>query len=241
MLRRFQLKQLLDVLVTLTMGVAAVVMIWRGVGARSNAQANLSPLKPGIEDVSATRLTTTLDGVQTRGDAKAQVVLIEFADFECPFCRKYHQETFAKVDDDLVASGKVRYAFRHFPLEHVHVNAVAAARAAECASEQGRFWEMRTQLFTRQQEIGRAFWVPPSREMGLEATRFENCLKTASADDRVRRDHEEGTRLGVKVTPTFLLGISQNEAISVLRKIEGAHAFDVFAKAVGGLAASGTR
>ena len=241
MLRRFRLKQLLDAVVTLAMGVAAAIMIWRGVGPPSGVQATTPPPKLAIEDVSSSQLTTTLEGTMSRGSADARIVLIEFADFECPFCRKYHQETFSKVEEELVASGKVRYVFRHFPLEQVHFNAVAAARAAECASEQDKFWEMRAQLFERQPEIGRAFWVPASREMGLQTARFEKCLQTASRDDRIRRDQEEANRLGVKVTPTFLLGVSEGKVVRVFRKIEGARNLNVFTEAVEALASMRTK
>lgn len=227
MFKASAVRQLFDFLVMLAMGVAAVIMIWRGVAAPPPAGAASTPPKPAIEDISSSGLTTTLDDVVTRGDANAPVVLIEFADFECPFCRKYSQDTFARVDEELVASGKVRYGFRHFPLEKVHFNAMAAARAAECASAQDKFWDMRSQLFERQPEIGRAFWVPAAKDLGLQPARFEECLK-ASRDDRIRRDQEEANRLGVKVTPTFLIGIADGRTVRVIRKIEGAHPFNVF-------------
>jgi protein-disulfide isomerase len=229
--RSLRIRALVDLVVTLVMGVAAAVMIWRGIATPERAQARSPSAKPAFEDVSAKQLTTTLEGVPIRGAETAPLILIEFADFECPFCRKYHQEVFPKVDETLVATRKVRYAFRHFPLEKVHFNAIGAARAADCAAKEGKFWEMRAQLFQRQPEIGRAFWVPAARELGLRADSFEDCLRR-SDDTHIRRDQEEAAHLGINATPTFLVGIAEGKSVRVLRKIEGAHAFNVFNETV---------
>src|SRR6185436_20936742 len=84
----------------------------------------------------------TLAGAATKGRASAPLVMLEFSDFECPFCGRYSRETYPQVQREYVDTGKVRYVFRHTPIERIHPQAMKAAEAAECAGTQGKFWEM---------------------------------------------------------------------------------------------------
>ena len=89
--------------------------------------------QPPLEDVYVSTV-----GAQSTGDAKAKVVLVEFSDYQCPFCGRYANETYSKIADDYVKTGKVKYVLRNFPLEQLHPNAEKAAEAAECAGDQGK-------------------------------------------------------------------------------------------------------
>jgi len=240
-LRRIRFRQVIDVSATAVIFCAAALILLRGLAPRSGAQ-QLTGKTAGlaVEDISAKKLVTTLDGAIVQGNRGTNLVLIEFSDFECPFCRKYYQETFEQVRRELVETSKIRYAFRHFPLEKVHFNAIAAARAAECAAYQGKFWEMRAQLFERQPEIGRAFWVSDSEKIGLQPAIFEDCVRKEPGDSRIQADQAEANRLGVTVTPTFLIGVAEGNAVRILRKIEGAHPSKVFTEGVAALTATVT-
>jgi protein-disulfide isomerase len=159
-------------------------------------------------------------------------VLVEFSDFECPFCEKYSREVFELIDRDFVATGRLRYAFRHFPLENVHPNAIAAAEAAECASQQGRFWEMRRLLFAKREELAQRFWRTDAVSIGLDATMFGSCLD-GSAVARVRADMAEGRRLGLNSTPSFVIGVTQPDgSVLIATKIRGAQPYEVFKRAI---------
>src|SRR4051794_7424651 len=95
----------------------------------------------------------SIQGAPARGSADAKVVVIEYSDFQCPYCGKFARETFANVEQKYIAPGRVRYVFRNFPLDESHPKAFKAADAAECANQQGKFWEMHAQLFANQQAL----------------------------------------------------------------------------------------
>ncbi len=164
-----------------------------------------------------------------RGSAEASVTIVEFSDFECAHCAAFHQS----LEDVLHQMGKrVRVVFRHFPLDSacnpkvatpVHPSACMAAVAAECAAEQGKFWQYHNLLFANQQQLGRAFLVQYATRLGMDVARFTDCLGTTEAPERVRDDIEEASRLGVDSTPTvFING----------RKIKGALEPELLSNAV---------
>lgn len=163
------------------------------------------------------------------GAADASVVLVGFSDFECPHC--------ARLDEtlrELIRSEHpdLKVVFRHFPLSsdcnaaaasNFHRDACTAAAAAECAGEQERFWPYQQMLFEHQGALGRAQLLGYARSVGLDMAAFEGCLDSDRARERVRRDAELGTRLGVQSTPTIFLNG---------RRIEGAPKGDVLLDAI---------
>ena len=168
-------------------------------------------------------------GRNTRGSADAPVIIVEFSDFECGHCAAFHES----LDDVLHRMGpSVRVDFRHFPLDSacnpkvaasVHPSACLAAVAAECAGEQGKFWQYHNLLFANQQELGRAFLMQYATRLGMDVARFTDCLGSAAAEARVRDDAAAGARLGIDSTPTvFING----------RKIKGALEPELLANAV---------
>ena len=136
-----------------------------------------------------------------RGPADAKVTIVEFSDFECPFCSRAHDT----VEQVMQAyPGKVRLVFRHFPLGF-HQNAAKAAEASLCANEQGRFWEYHDVLFKNQ----RALQVPQLKEyaksVGLEAAKFDACLDSGKHQKVVQGDQDAGSAVGVSGTPAFFI------------------------------------
>jgi protein-disulfide isomerase len=128
------------------------------------------------------------------------VELVEFGDFECPYCRDA-APSLARVLDRL--DGRVRLRFRHFPLSQKHPHAQRAAQAAEAAGAQGRFWEMHDLLFANQKALEDADLLGYARELGLDMARFEQDLEGAA--DAVREDFEAGLAAGITGTPGFLI------------------------------------
>ena len=120
-------------------------------------------------------------------------------------------------------TGMLRYAVRDFPLETIHPLAFKAAEAALCAGDQGKYWEMHLLLFTNQQALGPADLPKHAGTLGLDLGKFQECLDKATHAGEVRRDLAEGTKAGVRGTPTFFLGVIEDGSkIRVVRRITGA-------------------
>lgn len=219
-----RLRSALDVFATIAMALAAIVIIWRAsVGDRSAAKE-----PSAVEDLSGRVVRVRIDAAKTIGDATAPLVLLEFADFECPFCGKYAQDTFPRIRDEYVKTGKLLYAFRGFPLERIHKFARAAALAGDCAARQGHFWDMHAFLYENQRFLSESVWLRSPAALALDEPTFEACLDNPD-DIQLEKDILAATQLQVESTPTFFLGRSESSgAIRVLAKIRGARTFDVF-------------
>lgn len=139
-----------------------------------------------------------------RGDFNAPITLVEFSDFECPFCER-HYPTMNKILEDY--KGKVRLVYKHFPLGF-HPNAQKAAEASECVSEQGKFWEYHDKLFENQ-ATGYSLekFKQWAKDLGLDSQKFNDCLDSGKYASRVQADYQEGLQKGVQGTPaTFVNG-----------------------------------
>ena len=136
-----------------------------------------------------------------RGPASAAVTIIEFSDFECPYCA-----TLSKTLGEIVRqySTDVRLVFRHLPLERIHRNAMQAAAASVCAMEQGRFWELHDELF-KGGSLAEAELLRKASDAGLSISDFQACLPSRRATDRVRADVAAAAALGVSSTPSFFI------------------------------------
>jgi protein-disulfide isomerase len=157
------------------------------------------------------------------------VALIEFSDFQCPFCGQYTRETYGNLQRDFVDTGRVEYVFRHFPIEAAHPLAFKAAEAAECALEQGKFWEMHDRLFADQMALSGEDLIAHANRIALSESQFTTCLNGSGAR-KVKEDQAEGIRLGVTSTPTFLIGEIRPDGrtIRLARRIRGARPYETF-------------
>jgi protein-disulfide isomerase len=143
-----------------------------------------------------------------RGPATAPVTLLEYGDYECPFCGAAHPvvEQVAQVMGD-----QLRFAYRHFPLSQIHPHAQQAAEAAEAAGAQDRFWEMHDLLFEHQDRLAARDLLSYASALGLDVARFAIELNTHTHAPRVREDFLSGVRSGVNGTPTFFVnGLRHN-------------------------------
>jgi predicted DsbA family dithiol-disulfide isomerase len=148
-----------------------------------------------------TEVEIELEGAPSRGSPMAPVTIVEFSDFECPYCGQAHP-ILAHVMDEL--EGRVRLVFRHFPLS-AHPNAMPAARAAIAAGNQGKFWEMHDMLFEHQGQLEEDDLARYAEELGLDMARFRTDLASAETQRVIERDRELGERLGVEGTPSFFV------------------------------------
>jgi len=179
-------------------------------------------------------------GAPSKGRTDAKLVLVEFSDFQCPFCGRYTRETLQPLQRDYVDTGKLRYVFRHFPLERLHPLALRASEAAECARAQGKFWEMHTRLFANQQALAEPDLVKSAESVGLIMPTFQQCLASQlTSPTKIRQDQTEGARAGITGTPTFFIGTMTKEGkVHVLRRLVGAQPYTAFKTTIDGLLSS---
>jgi protein-disulfide isomerase len=179
-------------------------------------------------------------GAATKGRPDARLVFVEFSDFQCPFCGRYTRDTLPQVERDYVETGKIRYVFRHLPLERLHPLALRAAEAGDCAHQQGKFWPMHSRLFGNQMGLGEADLTRSADALGLDMPVYQRCMVTQSASPaRVRQDQAEGLRAGISGTPTFFIGtMTTTGKVHVLKRMVGAQPYAAFKTALDGLLSS---
>jgi len=141
------------------------------------------------------------------GRPDAPLTMVEFTDLQCPYCRQYATATFEQIKKDWIDTGKLRYISRDFPLD-IHPQALAAARAARCAGEQGHFWEMRFVLMRNASLLSPDYIARTAAEMKLDSRAFAACAASTTFDADIRADMQEGLKIGVEGTPTFVIGRS---------------------------------
>jgi predicted DsbA family dithiol-disulfide isomerase len=169
-------------------------------------------------------LSIRIPGAQSLGDNNAGVVIVEFFDFQCPYCAVHVEQTLPRVLDEYVKTGKVRYVFLNFPNEKIHPLAPKAAEMAECAAEQGKYWEAHLQLYKNQRDVD-------TKTLGLDRSRFEECVDTGQASAKVQSDLEQGRKIKTPGTPSFYFGNPDPEDPSTIHAVKllvGSQTFHVF-------------
>jgi len=160
---------------------------------RSQASVRIALAPPEAE--------VAVDNAPRRGPQDAPVVIVEFADYECPYCQRIHPEL-KKLQEEF--AGKVALAFKDFPLP-MHPQAEKAAEAGRCAAQQGKFWEFHDALFDNNRKLEPTQLKEYARNLKLDAARFDQCLDAGEQAVAVRKDFAEGQRLGLTGTPSFFI------------------------------------
>lgn len=165
------------------------------------------------------------------GDKKAKVTIVEFSDFQCPFCRSFYNESFLQIKRDYIDTGKsVKFVYRDFPLSF-HPMAVPSAQAANCANEQGKFWEASDAIFENQDKQGQGTITYTENELmawlsavpGLDTSKVKTCMDAKTYDAEIQNDSADGASYGVTGTPTIFINGSP---------IVGAQPYAVFKAAI---------
>src|SRR5262245_60258458 len=168
-----------------------------------------------------------------KGAASAKVTLVEFSDYQCPFCARFHTGTSPQIQKEYVETGKVRHVFRNMPLEAIHPQAFKAHEAALCAGDQGKYWEMHDTLFANQRALQPEQLVGHAKTLGLDAGAFQTCLDSGKQAARIREDLAEAERLGLNGTPAFLIGVSTPDGkVKTVRFVSGARPYADFKAAL---------
>jgi protein-disulfide isomerase len=220
-------KTALDVIATILVIVASGAVIVTTLLPRIVTSGTPTDHARPAGQLSVPRIAQSLSGLPTIGGRNAKVAIIEYSDFQCPFCATFANDTFKSLKRDYLDSGRVLLAFRNFPLQS-HPTARSAAKNAVCASEQGRFWQMHDLLFERQGEPSGEAGQSLAANLGLDAARFDQCMRTR-ASAQIDRDVESAAAIGITATPTFVLGVIESadtvKATHVLVGAESAASF----------------
>ena len=166
----------------------------------------------------------------TLGAPQAALTLVEFSDYQCPFCARHVRETLPKIAQDYIATGKLRYVVRDFPLDSIHKLARKAAEAFWCANEQGKAGEMHARLFAHQQRLQPEELAEHAQAVGLDVLAFQACLDSGKYSATIDASLKEGEKVGVTGTPAFVLGYTQASGAEVkaVKFLSGAQPFDAF-------------
>jgi protein-disulfide isomerase len=156
------------------------------------------------------------------GAADAAIVVVEFSDFECPFCRRFARDTFPVLKRQYIDTGRLFWVFRHLPLKSAHPMAETAARAAHCASEVGSFWQLHGLLF-EQATLDVGIVKDAMRRAGIASGFSEDCLTKQSTQRRIEEDLRSAAELAVSSTPTFMIGTRQPDGrVRIVQRLHGA-------------------
>jgi protein-disulfide isomerase len=185
------------------------------------------PSSPPLSGPAIPREPLTLDSTAARGSRNAKVALIEYSDFQCPYCAKFAKETLPLVEGAYIASGKVMLAFRHMPLPNLHPFAKTLAEAAACAGEQGRFWNFHDRFFLADaKSLSEVDVLAAAESEALDKDAFAECRRT-SGPKTVQSDLESARSLGVTGTPTLFLGrVLTDGRVKVETRLSGAAPFE---------------
>ncbi|MDP3792276.1 MAG: DsbA family protein [bacterium] len=193
--------------------------------------ANNTSLKNGTANIPSgdqqgkVKVEVSIDDDPILGNERAKVTIVEFSDYQCPFCRTFWRDTLSQIKKEYINTNKVRFVYRDFPLSF-HPMAGASAQAAECAGDQDKYWEMHDKIFGEQEKLGQGtvtYTIQDLKkwagEIGLNRSAFDQCLDSEKYKDEVAKDFADGSAAGVSGTPsTFVNG----------RQLVGAQPFATF-------------
>jgi len=197
-------------------GAAAFALALACAPANANRQGSESTTVTHAETASVAARTppdsniTRADLARIQGSPTAPVWVIEVSDFQCPYCKQWHDQTYPALRDELVRTGKVRLAYVNFPLS-IHAHAFPAAEAAMCAGAQDKFWQMHDALFASQarwENIGTPGTVFDSlaQSTGVDMKRWRQCVSAGTMRPLIEADHDRASRAGASATPSFMIG-----------------------------------
>lgn len=203
---------------------------------RSELSAMRSTQQELLEVLDAVRGASTIDvsGDPSLGAEDAVVTLIEFSDYECPFCIRHFTQTMAEIDEKFIKTGRIQYVFKDFPIAQLHPEAILAHQATRCAAEQGRFWEMHTKMFSPAGTHTPEQLETHARAAGVSLQPYLECLASNRTLDAVRASVDTAVQLGANGTPSFFVGVRDLETnrVRILQGLSGAQPFSEFEKVI---------
>ncbi len=209
----------------LFLGLFIVSLLTGGFKGRDNprvpSERVIQGLPSGNSGQPTINMKTLADDDPVKGSENAPVTIIEFSDFQCPFCGRFFSQTLPLIESNYIKTGKVKLIFRDFPLGF-HQYAQKSAEAAECADEQGKFWEYHDKIFENQAALSSANLKQWASEIGLDTNKFNDCLDSGKMASEVKKDMSDGTAVGIRGTPGFIINgklVSGAQPFSVFQQI----------------------
>lgn len=188
---------------------------------------------PPQAGAGANDVRVAVQGAPVLGQDGARVTIVEFSDYQCPFCARYSRETYPQLDRDYIRTGKVRYVFRDLPIESLHPQAFKAHEAANCAGDQNKYWEMHDRLFANQAALAAPALSAHAQAMGLDSRKFQACLDTGRHAGEIRQDLAASQAASINSTPSFFIGVLESAGtVRSSLKITGAKPYAVFKAAI---------
>lgn len=222
-----RIRLVLDIIGTTALVITAVVLVWATTSRQPAASAGAAGAAGAPSLVDSVNMTLTATG-HVKGSPRAKVAIVEFSDFQCPYCGRFAKETLPQIKRDFIDAGVAQFIYRDNPLESIHPFALKASAAAECADQQGKYWEMHDAIFAQQRELADTSFLDHAKTLRLDSATFSRCLE-GGALPRIKQDQAEAGRLGVQSTPIFLIGrIESNGTIKVTKRINGAAPYETF-------------
>jgi protein-disulfide isomerase len=205
----FKRSHFYSVLVVLAFAVGILVgyAVWgRGaVTAAAPAAAPQQPVGPAVqptEEPQYVRYDIPTEGFPSFGPGDAPITVVEFSDFQCPFCRRFHEQTYQALLD--AYPGQIRFVYRNLPLTSIHPEAMSAAVASLCANDQGLYWEYHDKLFSSD-ALGTEVYVQYATDLGMDTEEFTACLDSGKHNEFIQKDMDFALNLGIRSTPTFFI------------------------------------
>ena len=173
---------------------------------RQQAQA------PRPQEEQATKAKLNLAGFAMLGSKEAPLTIVEFTDYQCPFCQRFHTTSFAELKKNYIDTGKVRFYSRDLPLDF-HPNAMRAAEAARCAGEQGQFWQLHDVMGANPDKLDMNSLVADAADLKMDVNAFRTCVESEKYKNAVQTDVLEAMKIGANGTPTFVIGKSTPDGV----------------------------
>lgn len=169
-----------------------------------------------------------------KGNREARVALIEFSDYECPFCIRHSRETMPMIEKNYIATGRILYGFRDFPIDQLHPQAIRAHEAAQCAGDQNKYWEMHAKMFGQPSQHTPEALEATATDVGLDLGAYRACLAGGTHTAAIRATVDQANSFGANGTPAFFIGIIDpaTNSVRITRAISGAVPFAQFAQAL---------
>jgi protein-disulfide isomerase len=189
--------------------LARVQILEKGTGGAAIAPTAGAPTQPEAPNPEDVKKKLTVGHLPAKGNPNAKVTIVEFSDFECPFCANFHKDAWPQIVKEYIDTGKVKFYYRHFPLQF-HPKAVPLAQVTECANDQGKFWEMHEKIFTENTAGTLATATDDTYkgwagELGLDTNKFNSCYDSKAHQKEIDEDTAAGSEVGVSGTPTFYI------------------------------------
>ena len=193
-------------------------------------QQRPQPASPGQR--MPQNLTVKGDAIYVLGKSDAPVTMVEFTDYQCPFCGRFEANTFPEIKKNFIDTGKMRLIVRDLPLEGLHPFAMKAAQAVHCAADQGKFWEMHDLLFKNQNKLDAdSLTGYASKDLGLNADTFKKCMADGKHLKEIGAEAKYAQSLGITGTPTFIVGKTAGDSVEG-HLVVGALPYENFAAAI---------